>query len=1255
MGGASVALIGGGNTAFAAGRTFVWSGNENLTSFARAGNWDRVWEAGGWVDGPPDGLDTMVVTIGTPNVSSGSRSVWDVNLSGGEFIIRNSKFGVSSFFIDGTLDISASGALQIGDGLFGPDVLTAAEVDMSGGSVSGWLNPETGMLGGGLIVVTDSMEQSGGHVSGLAIQTPAYTLSAGTLSADVDFATLFALSGTGMVETAAKLTGAEGSALTQDGGTMAGTVTGVASYVHSGGSIGGSVSTGVYALTDAAATSVGGVIAASESFDLTLAAGTAIVAAKLSGEGNLIKSGASTVILANTDNDFTGTVAIDAGTLEVTDDALPDYATINVADGATLLMNTARDTVFMGSIEGQTGELVKKGSASLTLGGEVTLGGLTVDAGEIQVGTSLSENTVSFDYAIVQEGASLYVATGATLTIRIPNNLVNNGTFINDGIVNDDLDNTGPFINNSIYNAKVLSNTGTIDNNSGGLWTGDILSNANRISNNTGAQWQGDVVANTSTIYNHGNWSGDVKGNSSDILNAGGSWDGDVLVNSGFIGNRNGASWTGDVVSNPGNINNDSGSTWTGSINNGGGATNYATAIWVGDVIANTGVLFNKGTWTGNVLSSENQLSNEDGGTWNGDIYGNNNAIFNEAGSNWNGDVVGNGGGSNALAQINNHGLWTGDVKDNSGLLFNDGGTWDGNVVVNGGRLSNTGIWTGKVVANTGRISNRSGSSWTGDVLSNAGTITTAGSWDGNFISAGTVIAQGVITGAFSNSGLLQVTGSLGGLATLRNTGIVSLAGSGTTQTLTAKNADFSAGSFFEIDIDASGASDKLIAGTARLNGGTVRAFAGMGAGPYNPDTIYTILSASTLVGRFDAVTTDLAFLAPRLGYDDNAVQLLLKRNDVGFAETGTTRNQQAAAGGAESLGAGRAIYDAALWLQRGEAGQAFNSLSGEAYASFESVSVQSAAVIADVVTARIDRAVDTQAGSEPLPIAYADGPAFTVSPAQNSSVWATIYGASVSLPGDGNTSDVKSAMGGVAGGFDGLLGDWRLGAMLHVGRINADVDELNTSGDSTDFGFGVYGGKQWGETRLSFGAAYTRHHWDVSRSAGLPGFSDTLSTDYSTGTAQTFGKLSHAFRMNAVSLIPYASFAYVNQATDDFTETGGEAALEGQSASIDAIFTTLGLGSNWTFVVGDTPVTAKAGLGWRHAYADTPGATRTLAGGDSFYIVGASIPRDTIVLNAGLNLDVSADTTIDMTYDGQIGTDGAESHTLKGVWAIRF
>ena len=969
MGGASVALLGGGFGADAAGRTFVWNGNENLTSFGRAGNWDRVWDPGGnpvldddgnptferdpvldadgdpvferipvfdeegnpvldddenqvyeqgdqifqqgaqifelprWIDGPPDGLDTMVVTTGTPNMSGQPRSVWDIYLSGGEFIIRSSQQAISSFFVDGTLNMSGSGELKIGQDHRGQSVLTAAKVDMSGGAIGGWLNPDTGTPGSGLLVVTESMEQSGGRVSGVAIQTPTYALSAGTLSSNVDFATQFALSGTGVVEAAAKLTGAEGSTMTQSGGTMAGSVTGVSTYAHSGGNIGGNVSTGTYALTDASATSVGGTIAASESFDLALAAGTAIVAAKLSGEGDLIKSGDSTVVLAHAGNDFTGTVAVEAGTLEVIDSALPIYSAVTVADGATLLMNIANDTVFMGSIEGQAGGLVKKGSASLTLGGDITLGGLSIDAGKIQVGTGLSANTVSFDYAVVEQGATLYVASGATLTIRIPNNLVNNGTFINDGTVNDDLDNTGPFVNNNVYNANVLSNSDSIDNNSGGVWTGNIIGNAERISNNTGAQWQGDVKANAGTIYNHSGWTGDVGANRGAINNFGGTWAGDIKGNDSQITNDQGGTWNGNVLGNNSFIFNMAGSWWNGDVaRNGGGGNSFVPIInrgtWTGDVKSNSGFIFNDGgswsgdivanaggvtstgTWTGDIKGNDSQIGNE-GGTWTGNILGNNNFIVNAMGGAWVGDVIANGGGSNGLAQLVNRGLWTGDVRGNSGGLYNEGtwvgdvsansgdlvsmgtwtgdirgtdsqvrnrgvwtggilgnnnaiineigGVWDGDVVANGGgsnihtQIINEGVWTGDVRTNARAIYNENSATWNGDVLANGGVIVTSGVWNGGFTNAGRVVATGEINGAFANSGQLDVRGALTGLTTLTNTGVVSLKGRGTTQVLTVADVHFAGGSFYDIDVDASGASDRIVAQNAVIDGGTVR------------------------------------------------------------------------------------------------------------------------------------------------------------------------------------------------------------------------------------------------------------------------------------------------------------------------------------------------------------------------------------------------------------------------------------------------
>ncbi len=77
----------------------------------------------------------------------------------------------------------------------------------------------------------------------------------------------------------------------------------------------------------------------------------------------------------------------------------------------------------------------------MTLTGDVTLGGLSVDAGELAIGDGTSANTASFESAVIDAGATVYIAKNATLLIRIPNDIINNGHLINDGTVHDDLAN----------------------------------------------------------------------------------------------------------------------------------------------------------------------------------------------------------------------------------------------------------------------------------------------------------------------------------------------------------------------------------------------------------------------------------------------------------------------------------------------------------------------------------------------------------------------------------------------------------------------------------------------------------------------------------------------------------------------------------------------------------------------------------------------------------------------------------------------
>ena len=167
-------------------------------------------------------------------------------------------------------------------------------------------------------------------------------------------------------------------------------------------------------------------------------------------------------------------------------------------------------------------------------------------------------------------------------------------------------------------------------------------------------------------------------------------------------------------------------------------------------------------------------------------------------------------------------------------------------------------------------------------------------------------------------------------------------------------------------------------------------------------------------------------------------------------------------------------------------------------------------------------------------------------------------------------------------------------------------------------------------------------------------GLNIMLVTEYAR-TTQAFAELSHEFHLGAISLLPYASLAAVSHATDRMIETGGAAALSGGGGIVDASFTTLGVRAEQKAVVGDDMLLTLAGtLGWRHAFAEPVAGTYRLADGSDFDVVGAPIAGDVLVLNAGINLDVSVTTQLGLTYAGQLGGN-AQSHALKAIWAGRF
>lgn len=546
-------------------------------------------------------------------------------------------------------------------------------------------------------------------------------------------------------------------------------------------------------------------------------------------------------------------------------------------------------------------------------------------------------------------------------------------------------------------------------------------------------------------------------------------------------------------------------------------------------------------------------------------------------------------------------------------------------------------------------------------------------------IGSGTLTLSGVnlYTGPTTvDGGKLVVNGSLASAVTI-NDG-AALGGNGQVAGITANlgaivapgnsigtlgingNVAFAAGSTYQVEVDGAGASDRIAAtGVATLDGGTV-AVQNTG-GSYALGAHYNILTADLgVTGTFATLQapTMTPFLAFSLGYDPNNVYLNVDRSAVTFASAGTTPNQTATGGGADSLPLNSPVVTALAQLDMAGAAAALDQLSGEAHASIKGVMIDDSRFVREAALDRLRTAFGDGAAAAPGVTTY-DATGAVKAPANTDrfAVWGAGFGSWGSWDGNGNAASIDRDIGGVFVGADGQVGDaWRLGVIGGYSRSDFSVDGRNATATSDNYDLGIYAGTEIGAVAFRSGLAYTWHDISTSRGVIFPGFAENLSADYSAGTTQAFGELAYKFKAGQSAFEPFANLAYVNLSTDGFTEQGGAAALTAQSGDAGVTYTTLGLRASTVFALGNgMTATARGTIGWVHAFGDTtPITTFAFSGGSAFDIAGVPIASDAALLEAGLDLNLTPTAKIGINYGGQLSS-GATDQTLGGALTVSF
>lgn len=383
---------------------------------------------------------------------------------------------------------------------------------------------------------------------------------------------------------------------------------------------------------------------------------------------------------------------------------------------------------------------------------------------------------------------------------------------------------------------------------------------------------------------------------------------------------------------------------------------------------------------------------------------------------------------------------------------------------------------------------------------------------------------------------------------------------------------------------------------------------------------------------------------------------------DSSLAQFAGTSNELATAKALDSLGQTSTLWtNVASVADEATARSAFNQLSGASHASTKSALVGDSQFVRDAINNRIRAAFDgVAAPSEPTVPVLNYGPEIIRTPKdapfdkfvpaeEKYTVWASAFGSWGKQKGGDGVGDVDSATGGFLIGTDWAIAEnWRFG--LLTGYSRSTFDTSNSDGQSDNYHIGAYAGGQWNAFSFRSGLSFTHHEIETSRSVAfdtvLGGFSDSTSADYTGSTVQGFGEVAYRIDTAAASFEPYANLSHVWLKTDGFTENGGSAALAVNEETVNTTFTTLGFRVSSGFGLRQTKAVARGGLGWRHAFGDVdPTSTQAfVAGGDAFTVTGTPIAKDSAVIDAGLDFNITPATTLGLSYQGQVSSDAYEN-----------
>lgn len=448
-------------------------------------------------------------------------------------------------------------------------------------------------------------------------------------------------------------------------------------------------------------------------------------------------------------------------------------------------------------------------------------------------------------------------------------------------------------------------------------------------------------------------------------------------------------------------------------------------------------------------------------------------------------------------------------------------------------------------------------------------------------------------------------------------------------------NVLFEQGSYFDVEVMPEGYSAGAIYATGQITieGGTVRHVGN--DGKYKPRRIYVILNSELpIIGQFDGVETNYAFLDASLQYHANNVNLVLQRNDIDFSDIGITRNQRAVGNAISALDWDDLLFNLVVEMSEDDARSAFTALSGEAHGTTRT------AMLDDTVAIR--RAIAPAAREQER----AKG---------STSVWFSPISAKTAFDASSEFAamDVQS-QGGLMGADYALSENLQLGFSGGVDKAELEAAGFKTDRDS--YHLGLYAKASRGKLGLRGGYTGSWHEVDGTRVIDMvPDFRSTQRFDYEGQTRQAFVEANWAMSAGQFDVTPFVSAAHVTVETDAFEERGASGALTIDEAKQAVVLASVGVAAQRDFTLAGR----KAFVSGRVAYENASGDVVSVQNqafdfGDRFTVEGMGYDENAVSTEIGATLSLGRAGAVSLDWQGVFG-DQRTRNQISATYRLTF